>query len=101
NQSRIRGESASSSVAHKSVAASSAERYVSQIHSKGTMMALGKRPQSQAAAAPTPRPATRLPTWKIGTHTNVEKRMFRKTRKKNAVIVKVPKNLNAAATKNG
>src|SRR5260370_36395406 len=101
HESRRRSESANSNVAHKSVAASSAERDVSQIHSKGIMIAPGKRAQSHAATAPTPRLATRLPTWKIGMHTTVEKRMFRKTRQKNDETVKIPKSLNVAATKSG
>src|SRR4029077_16930595 len=61
HQSRLRLESATQSVAHRTMAARSAESDVSQIHSKGMTIPAGKIAQSEAASAPTRVPATRRP----------------------------------------
>src|ERR1700681_2771013 len=83
-QCRTRSDSASASVAHKIVAARSADSEVSQIHSNGIMMALGKSAHSHAAKLANPTPPTRFAAKKIGTHVAEEKRMFRKTAAKKA-----------------
>src|SRR2546423_11627035 len=98
DQSRRREGSARRSVDQRSVAARRAESDVSQIHSKGTITALGKTAQSQAAAAPTATLATRLPAWKMGMHAAVEKKTLRNTHAKNEWIVKTPKHLNTSET---
>src|SRR5580700_2406079 len=62
HHSRTRRDSATSSVAHSSVAARSAAREVSQIHSNGIITALGNSAHIQAAPVATPMPATRFAT---------------------------------------
>src|SRR5208282_3605879 len=100
-QSSHRSDSASSKVAHKIKAARSADKDVSQIHSNGIIIALGKTAQSHAAPAATPNPPTRLPAKKIGTQAAAEKSMLSATHAKKARVVKTPNNLNVAATING
>src|ERR1700678_1642132 len=60
-QSRHRADSASSNVAHKMIAISNADSDVSQIHSYGSIIALGKIAHSPAAPLATPLPASFLP----------------------------------------
>src|SRR4029077_103568 len=61
HQSRNRSDSASSSVAHKTVAAKSADREVSQIHSNGIKTPFGKSAHSHAPPLATPSPLMRFP----------------------------------------
>src|SRR4249920_487189 len=75
-KSGVRGDSASRNVAQSSVAANSAESEVSQIHSVGIRMPLGKIAHSHAALAAAVRPETRLPTKKIGKQASAEKMQF-------------------------
>src|ERR1700734_2497660 len=84
HQSPARFDSSSARVAHKIVAASSAEREVSHIHWYGMMNPFGKSAQSHAAPAATPIPAMRLPARKIGTHASDEKIIFSETAPTNA-----------------
>src|ERR1700688_5312467 len=100
HQSRTRSDSASCSVAHKIVAAKSADSEVSQIHSNGIIMPLGKSAHSHAARLATPNPPTRLPARKMGTQAAEEKRTFIETAAKKARVVKLPKILNIPANNN-
>src|SRR6202043_2443573 len=61
-QSSQPSDSASSRVAHKIMAARSADSDVSQIHSNGIITPLGKTAHSHAAPAATPNPPILFPT---------------------------------------
>src|SRR5215472_1847732 len=101
HQSRQPADSASSSVAQRITAPSSAESAVSHTHSKGTMTALGKKAHNHAAPLATPKPPTRLPAWKTATHTADENRALRNTTAKNDGRVKIPNARKMPATSNG
>src|ERR1700688_3562428 len=101
HQSRTRSDSASFSVAHKIVAAKSADSEVSQIHSNGIIMPLGKSAHSHAAKLATHNPPIRFPAKKTGTQAAEEKTIFIKTAAKKARAVKIPKILNIPATNSG
>src|ERR1700688_860328 len=101
HQSRTRSDSARFSVAHKIVAAKSAESEVSQIHSNGIMMPLGKSAHSHAAKLATPNPPIRFPVKKTGTQAAEEKTIFIETAAKKARAVKIPQILNIPATNSG
>src|ERR1700719_944367 len=101
HQLSARSDSATANVAHKIVAARSADSDVSQIHAKGIMMAFGKSAHSHAARLAARTPPIRFPAKKIGTQAAEEKRIFIKTAAKKARAVKLPKILNIPATNNG
>src|SRR5580704_993744 len=87
-QSSHPSDSASSKVAHKIIAASSADSEVSQIHSNGIITPLGNPAHSHAAPAATPGPPILFPTKKSGTEAAPEKSTLSATQAKNARAVK-------------
>src|ERR1700719_5014306 len=101
HQLSARSDSATANVAHKIVAARSADREVSQIHSKGIMIAFGKSAHSHAAKLATPKPPIRFPAKKTGTQAAEENKIFRKTAAKKARVVKLPTILNIPARTTG
>lgn len=83
------------------MAATRAESEVSQIHSNGMMMPLGKKAQIQAPRAATGIPGIRLPARKIGMQIKEEKTQLSKAAVRNEANVKMPNILKIEASKRG